>query len=43
MPYPGKPKVVYIYPLQIWLASVTIGPILSFLSPDVSDHSGLTP
>jgi hypothetical protein len=43
MSYPAKPKAVYIYPLQIWLTSVTIGPILSFLSPGVSDHSGLTP
>jgi hypothetical protein len=43
MSYPAKPKPVYIYPLQIWLASATIGPILSFLSPGVSDHSGLTP
>jgi hypothetical protein len=43
MSYPVKPRAVYIYPLQIWLASATIGPILWFLSPGVSDHSGLTP
>jgi hypothetical protein len=43
MSYPAKPKAVYIYPLQIWVVSATIGPILCFLSPGVSDHSGLTP
>lgn len=42
MSHPAKPKAVHVYPLQIWLTSAAIGPILWFLSPSVSDHSVLT-
>ncbi|HEX9514137.1 MAG TPA: hypothetical protein VF939_26780 [Puia sp.] len=42
MSHPTKPKAVFLYPLQVWLTSALIGPILWFLSPGISDHSLLT-
>lgn len=39
---PAKPKAVYIYPLQVWLTSAFIGPILWFLWPGISEHSLFT-
>ena len=42
MSHPAKPKAVYLYPLQVWLISLTMGPILWFFSSGISDHSVLT-
>lgn len=42
MSHQAKPKAVYLYPLQVWLTSALIGPVLWFLSAGISDHALLT-
>lgn len=33
-----KPKAVYIYPLQIWLTTAFVGPVILFLLTNISNH-----